>query len=208
VEIWVSARVPDSHHFNHWRLALHAIVEVVLNYAQENAAHTRKLDVGRDRSYLRLSADQFECLVNGIPESVRRSRTILVPPFRSCANLAGGPASGLQWQPWAQSRRSSRKSSSPEITSPRSASSIEARRAASASGPSVKVPRSSGVKMVTTIPSANSSSATSILPLTTRPVVTRIILFYLKPAVTLPRGPAGSRRSPRVGSICRRRSCR
>lgn len=57
VEIWVSARVPDRHHFNRGWVALYAIVEIVLNFAQENAAHARKLDIGGGRSYGRLSAD-------------------------------------------------------------------------------------------------------------------------------------------------------
>jgi len=57
---------------------------------------TWKLDIGGNRSDLRLSANQFECLVDGIPEGIGRSRTILVPPFRGCPDLAGGPASDLQ----------------------------------------------------------------------------------------------------------------
>lgn len=57
VEIWVSARVPDRHHFNRGWVALYAIVEIVLNFAQENAAHARKLDIGGNRSYGRLGAN-------------------------------------------------------------------------------------------------------------------------------------------------------
>ena len=56
----------------------------------------------------------------------------------------------------------------------RSCPGTKGKRAASASGPSVKVPRSSGGRIVTTIPSAKSSPGTSILPLTILPVVTRM----------------------------------
>src|SRR5947209_454538 len=166
--------MPERQHFNGLGFALHAIVEVIPNSAQKDATCVRESYVCSHRSDVRLSGDELECLLEGFTEGLRGSRPIQIPPFRDLSDLPESSAGEPQRERRAQSLRSSRQSSSSERSSPRSASSMAAKRAASASGPSVKVPRSSGARIVTTRPSAKSSPGTSILPLTTLPVVTRM----------------------------------
>jgi hypothetical protein len=49
VEIGVTARVPDRHYLHRGRVAPYAIVEIVLNFAQQDAAHAGKRDIRGDR---------------------------------------------------------------------------------------------------------------------------------------------------------------
>lgn len=80
-EIRVSAGMPERHDLDSSRLVFQAVVKVVPNLAQMNAAHTWQFDVGRRRSYVRLSPNELECLLDGVAKSIRSSGSILIPPF-------------------------------------------------------------------------------------------------------------------------------
>lgn len=150
-----------------------------MNTAEVDSPDARQLHVGRSCSDLRIRPDQLQCVPNRLLDGTGSSGSVLFPPHRSFPDLASCPADEPSGKLTAQSSRPrSRRNSSAEITWPRSPSAMATSRAASSSALRVKVSSPSGASTVTGRPSAKDSPGTSILPLTTLPVVTRMPLVY------------------------------
>jgi len=82
IEIGIPAGMPECDHLNTLGFGLDSIVEKVPHATQVKATHSRELHVSRDRSYVWLSTNEFECLFDGITKGIGCGGAVFVPPFR------------------------------------------------------------------------------------------------------------------------------
>jgi hypothetical protein len=166
--------VPESEHFNSRRCG--SIVEVVVDPRQVDPPAALETGVNSSRAYVGLRGNKSEGTFQLFANRIGRIGTVFPPPLGGFLDLANGSLCDTNRQPPAQSGEPSlAMSSAPSTISPRLASAIAARRAASSSGPSSNVSASSAAITVTLAPSSKGAPSITTFPATTFPVATRMI---------------------------------
>ena len=135
-------RLPKSEHINSRRRG--PIVEVVLDPSQVNRRTFRRTVLTARAPTLGCEEIRAKARSSSSRMASGASGRFFSPPLEGFVNLARGPLCDANRQSSGQSRELSfAKSSAPSMISPRSASPIAARSAASSSGPSSNVSPSS-----------------------------------------------------------------
>jgi hypothetical protein len=82
--------VPESHYFNHNGVVLYAIVKVIANPTQMDAAYARETYVRRGASDIRLCGQELECALNRFAKRLRSGSPVQIPPGGSFTDLPSG----------------------------------------------------------------------------------------------------------------------